>query len=84
MKAKPSMSKLNKEEQGRGDPYQEFANAVVVLAVKDYAHAIRSGNKGKQALLEKFFRSDRFALFTKCDPEFIIEQVHARLKRRVK
>ena len=48
------------------DPYQELANAIVVMAAKDYRHALRiqHRNPDSQAArikideIERFFRSE--------------------------
>lgn len=48
------------------DPYQELANAVIVLAAKDYRHALRIQRRNPRSAaaqsqidsLERFFRSD--------------------------
>ena len=65
------------------DPYQELANAVIVLAAKDYRHALRiqrrnPGSKAAQSQidsLERFFRSDWFEVLTEVDGELLIRRL---------
>ena len=65
------------------DPYQELANAVIILAAKDYRHALRiqRRNPGSKAVqsqidsLERFFRSDWFEVLTEVDGEMLIRRL---------
>ena len=42
------------------NPYQELANAIIILAVKDYR---RTKNPAERKELERFFRSEWFSLY---------------------
>lgn len=42
----------------------ELASAVVLLAIKDYANALKNKNSSKIRELERFFYSDVFILYT--------------------
>ena len=65
------------------DPYQELANAIVVMAAKDYRHALRiqRRNPDSQAAkikideIERFFRSDWYRLLTDVDGEMLIKKL---------
>lgn len=65
------------------DPYQELANAVVIMAAKDYRHALRiqRRNPGSQAAktliddLERFFRSEWYQVLTNVDGEMLIRKL---------
>ena len=65
------------------DPYQELANAVVILAAKDYQHALRiQGRNPKSAAaksqidsLERFFRSDWHQILTEVDGDMLIKRL---------
>ena len=65
------------------DPYQELANAIVVIAAKDYRHAlgIQHRNPDSQAArikideIERFFRSDWYRLLTDVDGEILIKKL---------
>ena len=65
------------------DPYQELANAIVVMAAKDYRHALRiqRRNPDSQAArikideIERFFRSDWYRLLTDVDGEILIKKL---------
>ena len=57
------------------NPYQELANAIVIMAAKDYRRALRiqRRNPGSQAAkikideIERFFRSEWFMVLTSVD-----------------
>ena len=55
--------------------YENLANEIILLAVKDYRQAMRSRNPVMQTRLEKFFRSTWFGVLTKMDPEFLITRL---------
>ena len=65
------------------NPYQELANAIVVIATKDYRHAlrIRRRNPDSQAAkikidkIERFFRSEWYKVLTKVDGEMLIKKL---------
>ncbi len=65
------------------DPYQELANAIVIMAAKDYRHALRiqRRNPDSQAAMikideiERFFRSDWYRLLTDVDGEMLIKKL---------
>lgn len=65
------------------DPYQELANAIVVMAAKDYRHALRiqHRNSDSQAArikideIEQFFRSEWYRLLTDVDGEMLIKKL---------
>ena len=65
------------------DPYQELANAIVVMAAKDYRHALRiqRRNPDSQAArikideIERFFRSEWYRLLTDVDGEMLIKKL---------
>ena len=65
------------------DPFQELANAVVILAAKDYRHALRilRRNPDSQAAkikideIERFFRSDWYQVLTNVDGEMLIRRL---------
>ena len=69
--------------------YQELANAIVLQAVKDYRMT-----EDQQDLdsLERFFRSEWFAVLTTLDPDFLIQQLQKekatkdkmKMRRRLK
>lgn len=67
--------------------YQELANAVVVLAAKDYRVALkrlskRPDSEGAQAeirKLEDFFKSEWFGELTKVDPEQILKRLRSEV-----
>ena len=65
------------------DPYQELANAAIILAAKDYRHALRiqrrnPWSKAAQSQidsLERFFRSDWLEVLTEVDREMLIRRL---------
>ena len=65
------------------DPYQELANAIVIMAAKDYRHALRiqRRNPDSQAArikideFERFFRSGWYRLLTDVDGEMLIKKL---------
>lgn len=78
------MSKyVPKAEETKIDPWQSLANAIVISAAKDYRAAlrrIRRNPKSKTALseiadLERFFRSDWYAMLTNVPGETLIRKL---------
>ena len=69
--------------------YQELANAVVLQAVKDYR---MTEDTQKLKALDRFFRSDWFAVLTTLDPDFLLRQMQkekaaktqTKMRRRLK
>lgn len=69
------------------DPYEELANAIILSAVKDYKRYLRilkkhtrdNSTRNKARSIERFFRSNYFAVLTDANPEKII----TRLKEEV-
>lgn len=65
------------------NPYQELANAIVVMAAKDYRHALRiqRRNPGSHAArmkideIERFFRSEWYMVLTAVDGESLISRL---------
>ena len=65
------------------DDYIELANAIILLAVKDYRKALRalaeypddSDNQLKKREVERFFRSKWFGMLTQLDPQTLISQL---------
>lgn len=72
------------------NPYQELANAIVVLAAKDYTAAVKKldrGRKNEAAQRTKdeclhFFRSAWFGRLTEIDPEFLIKKLNSEVTAR--
>ena len=78
------MSKyVPKAEETKMDPWQSLANAIVISAAKDYRTALRRlrrNPKNKTALseiaeLERFFRSDWYAMLTNVPGEALIRKL---------
>ena len=63
-----------KEEAG----YEALANAIIIQAANDYLRAVKKGNSSSIRALERFFRSDWFAVLTGADPEAIIEALRKK------
>jgi len=65
------------------DPYEKLANAIVLLAAKDYRRALKRLKKyprdreAKAAVadLERFFRSGWYSALTSVDGEYLIENI---------
>ena len=63
--------------------YQDLANAIIVKASDDYQIAIKKRVslpaskywREKAAGLERFFRSDWYAMLTDVDPEYLIKNL---------
>ena len=69
------------------DRYAEFANAIIVSAVREYRTYLRKLSRNENDInarikveeLEVFFYSDWFGVLTDLDPEYLID----RLQREV-
>lgn len=65
------------------DPYESLANAIILMAVRDYRTASKKRKKhpkNKDAKLivedcERFFRSDWFTALTSVDGELLIKKL---------
>ena len=71
----------------RNEGYEDLAAAIVAQAVWDY-YALLSGflqptGKLNPAVLEKFFRSPEYQLFTDSDPEALMEYARKQAKQTV-
>ena len=78
------MSKYAKKtEETKMDPWQSLANAIVILAAKDYRAALRrlrrnpnsQSAKSEIADIERFFRSDWHAALTNVPGETLIRKL---------
>lgn len=61
------------------NPYQELANAVIILAVKDYR---RTKNPAERKALEQFFRSEWFSFLSNLNGEVLLEQLQKEAVRQ--
>lgn len=61
------------------NPYQELANAVIILAVKDYRH---TKNPAERKELERFFRSEWFSFLSNLNGEVLLEQLQKEAVRQ--
>lgn len=61
------------------NPYQELANAIIILAVKDYR---RTKNLAERKELERFFRSEWFSFLSNLNGEVLLEQLQKEAVRR--
>lgn len=65
------------------DPYQELANAIIILAAKDYRSALRRLKKdGENRVaedelrsIERFFHSPWYEMLTDVDGEYLIRKL---------
>lgn len=68
---------LEKIVSGTDDPYEALANAIVATACRDYQRCLEGGNDkvGEFKSLQKFFRSNWFALLTRfqINPETMMQ-----------
>lgn len=69
-------------DRQNGEPYQNLANAIVTQAAKDYVDYLREGYKRayEARSIERFFRSQRFMIFTNIDPEWLISTLRDATK----
>lgn len=69
--------------------YENLANAIIVMAARDYVAVYGAKNSQAQysaETLEKFFRGDRFRLFThgQIDPEYLIQRLRQKARKKHK
>lgn len=70
------------------DPYENLANSIVLLAVKDYRDALKKLKKWPRneaaqimkAEVERFFRSAWYREFTSVDGEYLISKLQAEVE----
>lgn len=70
------------------EAYEKLANAVIVIACKDYRKVIKklSRNPGNRDALvakksiERFFRSGWFGVLTSIDPEMLIDRLQKEVR----
>lgn len=70
------------------EPYENLANAIIVLAAKDYRSALRRqkrhpGNRETQNTinrLERFFRSAWYEVLTDVEGEYLIERIKKQVE----
>ncbi len=68
-------------------PYENLANAIVLLAVKDYRKALsrcrrhpeKDSYKQDKKSIERFFRSSWFSVLTNINPEMLIRKLNAEV-----
>ena len=69
--------------------YQNFANAIILLAVEDYRLLIEQGQVSKKMTdkivsldnIESFFKSDFYKVLTEVDGEYILQLLRKESKR---
>lgn len=66
------------------EPYENLANAIVILAAKDYRSALRREKKGRGGTdtireLERFFRSPWCEMLTDVSGEYLIERIRQQV-----
>ena len=72
------------------DPYENLANSIVLLAVKDYRDALKKLKKWPRneaaqiikAEVEGFFRSAWYSELTSVDGEFLISKLQAEVEEQ--
>lgn len=72
------------------DPYENLANSIVLLAVKDYRDALKKFKKWPRneaaqimkAEVERFFRSAWYRELTSVDGEFLITKLQAEVEEQ--
>lgn len=65
------------------DPYEDLANAIVLMAVSDYRSAIKrmrthpeeTSHQRRKKEVERFIRSDWFGVLTSLDPGLLLEKL---------
>lgn len=65
------------------DGYKELANAIILQAAKDYRKALKYDERGRKREIEKFFRSEWFAILTSISGEMLIHKLRAEVKEVV-
>ena len=71
------------------DPYQALANAIVELAAKDYAVALKyhythpdlKEYADEVKTLERFFRSGWFGILTNLDGEYLMREIRCMVRK---
>ena len=71
------------------DPYEDLANAIVLLAVKDYRDALKKlmkyphheSAKHTKAEVERFLRSDWYRELTTVEPEILLRKLKEEVKQ---
>ena len=71
------------------DPYERFANAIILQAVSDYRTAlkkIKAHPKNRQAIdealeIERFFRSGWYSQLTSVDGEYLIRRLQEEVSQ---
>lgn len=72
------------------DPYENLANSIILLAVKDYRDALKKMKKWPRneaaqimkAEVERFFRSAWYRELTSVDGEFLISKLQAEVEEQ--
>lgn len=72
------------------DPYENLANSIILLAVKDYRDALKKLKKWPRneaaqimkAEVERFFRSAWYRELTSVDGEFLISKLQAEVEEQ--
>ena len=70
------------------DPYENLANSIILLAVKDYRDALKKRKKWPRnesaqimkAEVERFFRSAWYRELTSVDGEYLISKLQAEVE----
>lgn len=70
------------------DPYENLANSIVLLAVKDYRDALKKlkkwpRNESAKIMkdeVERFFRSEWYRELTSVDGEYLISKLQAEVE----
>ena len=63
--------------------YKELANAIILQASKDYRKALKYDERGRKPEIDKFFRSEWFAILTNISGEMLIQKLRAEVKEVV-
>ena len=71
------------------DPYEDLANAIVSLAVKEYRDALKKlmkyprheSAKHTKAEVERFLRSDWYRELTAVEPEILLRKLKEEVKQ---
>ena len=72
------------------EPYQDLANAIILMAVKDYRDALKKLKKrpchgpakDMKNEVERFFRSDWYRELTSVDGEILIKKLQAEVSEQ--